>query len=232
MNLNASEIPTDSAMTESLKDYSIELGNVSVYFRDIEKKLIEHISKASVVVGVVAWMTNQRILNALKNVGGVSIIVQKEDFLRPDVGATGSWRRTLRNSYEAIRGNLYRMDFQDTVLNEMSVCCDPSIEAVRCVGNYNRDKTPAFPRAHDKFLVFCRSEEKGEHQYCSLKPYAVWTGSYNFTANAAMSFENAVMIWDPVISMAYLKEFAQIAALSEPLDWDSDWVAPEWRIGT
>lgn len=31
---------------------------------------------------------------------------------------------------------------------------------------------------------------------------------------------------------AYYKEFQQIYALSEPLDWETEWAAPELRIGT
>ena len=66
----------------------------------------------------------------------------------------------------------------------------------------------------------------------SVVPYKVWTGSFNFTNNAERSFENAVVLEEPSIVQAYFKEFQQIAALSEPLDWESEWVEPEWRIGT
>lgn len=67
-------------------------------------------------------------------------------------------------------------------------------------------------------------------------PVAVWTGSFNFTKTASFSFENVIMLHDksgtnPVLN-AYLKEHHQIYALSEPLDWTSKWVAPEFRIGT
>ena len=60
----------------------------------------------------------------------------------------------------------------------------------------------------------------------------VWTGSYNISQTAAKSLENAVVIRDQVIAQAYFNEWSQIMALSEPLDWESEWVAPEWRIGT
>jgi len=63
-------------------------------------------------------------------------------------------------------------------------------------------------------------------------PYAVWTGSFNFSQNANNSFENALYIQNPDIAWAYFCEYAQILALSEPLEWDLDWSAPEWRIGS
>jgi hypothetical protein len=37
------------------------------------------------VIGCIAWLTNTKIIQALRKVDqGVQIIVQKEDFLRPD----------------------------------------------------------------------------------------------------------------------------------------------------
>ena len=81
---------------------------------------------------------------------------------------------------------------------------------------------------HNKFLVFCTFE----YEPFAYRPYAVWTGSFNLTFNASMSLENVVVIQSPVLAGAYLNEWAQILALSEPLDWEQEWVAPTWRIGT
>ncbi|NCB47419.1 hypothetical protein EOM81_10435 [bacterium] len=108
----------------------------------------------------------------------------------------------------------------------MSYCGDPCLGGIRCVGNHNSDKNPAHPRMHNKFIVFCKFGRN------KIEPQSVWTGSFNFTNNAGSSFENAVLIKNKKIAMAYLKEFGQIAALSEPLDWESKWMAPEWRIGS
>ena len=63
-------------------------------------------------------------------------------------------------------------------------------------------------------------------------PYAVWTGSFNLTKNASYSFENAIYTTDSEIVRAYYNEYGQIASMSEPLDWESDWIEPEWRIGS
>jgi hypothetical protein len=52
-----------------------------------------------------------------------------------------------------------------------------------------------------------------------------------FTENANRSLENAVLIEDCETS-AYYREWERILALSEPLDWESEWGAPEWRIGS
>jgi hypothetical protein len=92
-----------------------------------------------------------------------------------------------------LQSNLERHSL-DNILSSVSVSCDPSIDAVRCVGNHNKDKKPAFPRMHNKFLVFAK---KGRG------PYAVWTGSFNLTRNAGLSLENALYITQPKIINAY-----------------------------
>ena len=84
---------------------------------------------------------------------------------------------------------------------------------------------------HNKFLVFCKWK-RGINGCRVVVPESVWTGSFNFTYNAGNSFENAILINNKEIAMAYFKEYAQIAALSEPLEWESEWMAPEWRIGS
>jgi hypothetical protein len=102
------------------------------------------------------------------------------------------------------------------------------------MGNHNSNKNPAFPRMHNKFLVFCRVDILREKTYpeVDIVPYAVWTGSFNFTMNATMSLENALVLWNRAIAAAYYDEWQQILSLSEPLDWESNWCEPEWRIGT
>jgi phosphatidylserine/phosphatidylglycerophosphate/cardiolipin synthase-like enzyme len=120
----------------------------------------------------------------------------------------------------------------------LSFAGDPSIDAVRCAGNLNAEKSAAFPRAHHKFVVFCRllsvasQTEEDEAQTPSFEPYEAWTGSFNFTKNATYSFENAVVSRDKNFVRAFFEEACQIAALSERLDWETEWTAPEWRIGS
>jgi hypothetical protein len=116
-------------------------------------------------------------------------------------------------------------------IGSLSVCTLWDIPPVRCVGNDNADKHPAWPRMHNKFLVFCSLRENA-WRGPELHPECVWTGSYNITFNAQKSFENAVILRDSDIAAAYAREWAQILALSEPLDWEDRWSAPEYRIGT
>jgi hypothetical protein len=234
-NLNEFEVEFGGA-SPSLQDFSSNHTQVSVqvYFKDIESHLIRHIESADIVVGCVAWLTSPEILAALSRRNGVSIIVQKEDWLRPDLNERGDWKKDHKSRYAQLPSSLTRLDegLKETVLRDMSYCGDPAIEAVRCVGKYNSRNLPAFPRMHHKFIVLCKEiavEDDGYKNYC---PYEVWTGSFNFTKNAGSSFENAIVLKDAALARAFFGEYAQIAALSEPLNWESEWVQPEWRVGS
>lgn len=196
---------------------------IEVVFDDLEDRLIRLFHGAEMVLGCVAWLTNRRILRVLSAVPHVSIVVQKEDFLRPDVWESTRYREDLRALYDALHTSYNRMEM-DGVISDLSTSGDPSMTAVRCAGNYNRDKNPLFPRMHHKFVLIRYDG--------ALTPDLVWTGSFNFTQNAARSFENAVILRDEQIVSAYYSEFSHIYALSEPLDWTWNWVAPEYRIGT
>lgn len=244
-DLNRLEIDADGGY-EKQQDYGAVSadGSAEVVFKNLPHRLCRLIRQYPAVVGCVAWLTHFDILDMLATRESVSLVVQKEDFLRPDIGADYSgWKALLRRKYNALPGD-ERYTHVGCVVSGLSYCGDPTLEAIRCVGNHNADKNPAFPRAHHKFLVFGRIvTEKGEtfttlegkimtHERTVFKPAVVWTGSFNLTQNAARSFENAVILRDPKLVDAFYQEWGQLVALSEPLDWENDWVCPEWRIGT
>jgi len=57
---------------------------VTTYFEDLELHLCSYIKQYPIILGCVAWLTNENILRALQSRELVQIIIQKEDFLRPD----------------------------------------------------------------------------------------------------------------------------------------------------
>lgn len=224
-----------------LNDNFIKKGMCECIFRDLESNLIQHIKNADVVIGCVAWLTNINILKELKKKKYVSIVVQKEDFLRPD-----SKNVKLRKYYDELTPlslctcNQTYMNTKPNVRYMGTNKCKCHDDAVRCMGNHNSEKSPAFPRMHNKFMIFCKFREKMEKIYDDeeeikvekIKPYSVWTGSFNMTHNSTNSLENAVIINDKKIARKYANEWAQIYALSEPLNWYNKWCAPEHRLGT
>jgi len=232
-NMNALQVDTDGSIEPPMIVSAVsDDGNVEVVFRDLPRALIGIIRQYQAAVGCVAWLTHFGILDALARLKSVSIVVQKEDFLRPDMGQRSDWKNTLRRRYNALPEDC-RYSHPGCVVSQLSTGYDPTLQGVRCVGNHNQDKHPAFPRAHHKFMVFGDIKPPAsEWEAHSFIPRVVWTGSFNFTVNATNSFENAVILHDPKIVDAFYQEWGHLVALSEPLDWTSRWVAPEFRIGS
>lgn len=207
-------------------------GSVEVVFRDLECRLVELIREHSDchVFGCVAWLTSPRILTALKKCRSVQIVVQKEDFLRPDSDNQNNYTNKLRDMYQSLPTMESRFDMKYGV-DRLSTMCKWGVEPVMCAGNYNEVKSPAFPRMHNKFITFCRPTFDDS----LYKGVAVWTGSFNFTNNATNSLENALILQanegDQIIE-SYVKEHHQIYSISELLDWEHKWVCPEYRIGS
>lgn len=216
---------------------AVTSGNVTAIFQDIAGRLITEIQRCPVVLGCVAWLTNSAIIRALSTRKIVQIIVQKEDFLRPDSDA--EWTpEHLHALYDTLPYTVTKNDLTFTY----NYCGDWNMAPVRCAGLNNSDGLPAFPRMHHKFLVFADLDEHALEQGEDVDPLnpvrpwivprRVWTGSFNLTYNGTNSLENALLIDDEVIARAYTKEWHALLGVSEPLNWDDEWVRPEFRIGT
>jgi hypothetical protein len=218
--------------------------SVRAYFGDLSTHLTAEISEYTFAVGCFAWLTHAGVIDAFSRLKfGCQIICQKEDFLRPDSGASRGWKSQLSGRYSSLKCLVGRHDCGSVAgMPLLSVCKDEGgMDAIRCVGNHNSDRCPAFPRMHHKFVVFCGIErlDETDETGCPLSlygkrpvPLAVWTGSFNPTSNGTKSRENAVLIRSPEISLAYFREWYQMFAMSESLDWESEWCSPEYRIGT
>ena len=220
-NLQEALLPDDKDIGTALESYNAvsQDGQTAVFFRDLEHHLISLIQQSNVVLGCVAWLTSEPILQALAQIQMVSIIVQKEDFLRPDLAPNPNWTNYLRRLYNRLPGGISRFQLEGTILPFMSTMGKTEMDAIRCVGNHNLMKVPAFPRSHHKFVIFCQYQqteyEIEEDLPGKIIPEAVWTGSFNFTKTAGMSFENAILLRDPIIVQAFYQEYAQIADQKE-----------------
>lgn len=228
VDLNRSEIVDEGPLQDPGGTWKGQ-PRIRVCFRNIEKHLVLAINdeRAGLVVGCVAWLTSIPVLRALAR-KHVSLIVQKEDFLRPEGTRDPSM---IRAHYDVLRCGVSRFVIDGIGgLNRNSG--EDHIPAVQMCGLAPVRGTPGTPRMHHKFLVFCRTRRLDEYNHEPPVPYAVWTGSYNPTATGARSLENAVYIEHPGIAAAYMREWAQVFALSQPLDWTIRYVAPSWRVGT
>lgn len=246
---------SETEIMEAFADPSVYSGSdgVSVIFRHLKRALVHQIKQADYVYGCVAWLTDFDILDALAEKKGVCIVVQKEDFLRPDgLGSSDWWRQKLSVAYEKLP--TMERTFIVGLLSRLDQLGNTELDAVRCAGYRRGGGAGKFtPLMHHKFALFAKSHgtepsplfdedqdreasqraARGEPpSYFFPDPSIVWTGSFNWSDNANRSIENAVVLTEPAIVAAFYKEFQQVAALSESLDWESEYVEPEWRIGT
>jgi hypothetical protein len=221
--------------------YDVQVHNditeVATITGNLEGALCRWIENADFLFCCFAWFTNHRVLDAMADLKhGCCVVVQKEDFLRPDSGHTSSSNVVLRQKYAKLRTQ-WRLDLPG-IAGSLSMSTGCEGDAVRCAGVSNTDRRQAVPRMHHKFAVACkvfmRQHDMVDYQqdYPEFHPYSTWTGSFNPTINGTRSRENAVVIESKTVSRRYLKEWERVFAMSEPLDWSSEWCSPEWRIGT
>lgn len=223
----------------SLEAIDLNVAGASVHFRNIENAIVARIDQADVVVGCVAWMTSEPILSALSRKIGASIILQKEDFLRPDTNQDFANKTVLRGLYDSVVP-VSLMEFEREIqVRGKSALIDAdgrmSLFSFRCIGHVKQPHEYAMPRMHHKFLVFCKYVENFDYadpEFSPYVPYAVWTGSYNMTNNATYSLENGIYIPSSDIARRYYHEWEQLIMVSEPLDWTSDYAEPELEINT
>jgi hypothetical protein len=214
-NLNNLEPESDTLDFGSLKESSVHdltQALVRPVFRNIEQEIIEQIKKHDIIVGCIAWLTSIPILESLQG-KSVQFIVQQEDWLRPD---SGEWSMSRQRSlYQSLSGiyNTYA---------RASYCWCGFVQPIRLSGK-PKTKNRSNPRMHHKFVLF------GNHEL--YEPTLLWTGSYNFTANATKSLENGLFIKCPEIVNAYWLEWRQVLLSSfriedkwwgESYGWSSD----------
>lgn len=203
-------------------DHSIASANVEVFFRDLKDHLLEQISYADMVIGAVAWITDLDILAALAQKKTL-LVVQKEDFLRPDLQSTltASDKATLHQAYDALQpfdGSKVPVGPFDQALYPEKLA---HLAPVRSFGYCVPTQMYRVPKMHNKFLAFLQHDESDTYQ-----PTSVWTGSLNFTAMSLNSLENAIVVRDPKIAEAFICEAQIIYIKGDPLNWESDWINP------
>lgn len=200
-------------------DYSHKNGSITVHFRNLKEKLLSEIHESEIILGAVAWLTDHDILEAISK-KPCQIVLQKEDFLRPDMEVSLSNRSKLKlkEAYENILFGYTSMNFSNKIM-ELSYDDIFDIEPIRCFGYLTDKYRHCSPKMHNKFLIFADFDtDSGK-----INAKKVWSGSANLTEMSMHSLENAILIEDKIIAMQYLKEYEYIYYLSESLSWDSTW---------
>jgi len=226
-----------------VRDFSLDYSTtasavpkVRVLFRNQKQALIDALREQEdvLVYGCVAWLTDFDILNAMAK-KSLGIVVQKEEFLRPDkvLASRRMWTETLRRKYKAtVWCAMHPHSFPDFRFESRlwDITCHgqyqhDEIGPVRCIGYHRRTGDFGVPLMHHKFLVFAKyhnpdpDDPDARDMPGWLEPLRVWTGSFNMSTNASNSLENVVVLDDKRIAEAYSKEWANLYLNSEPLDW-------------
>lgn len=194
---------------------------IQPYFEKIEEHLIEYINKSTYVIGCVAWLTNNNIIEALENIKGVKIIINKEEYLNSNMEIGQKFfYKCLRGKYNSIpdmfnidclccKKNMFNCNNFKTIFgNQLGINNDNDRSgAILTCGIVNN-----FSKMHHKFLIFFDDK---------IEPFGVWTGSYNLSKTSNFSLENALYITDKEVIMEYIKEFLIIHPFSESYNWKS-----------
>lgn len=239
-NLNTLCAPDDYSGDGTKHPDPVVCDGVEVLFHSQQRRLIELINRSHTVVGCAAWLTDLAVLAALQG-KQVCIIVQKEDFLRPDFNDNAWYKDKLQAAYNKLEG----ISRHQLNIGFSTGYGDDDEPAILCAGLANPKRKSAWPRMHHKFLLFRFNDmpateddiprDEAAHPGCwpKLGKFdAVFTGSYNITKNASNSLENSLVITKQPIVDAYYAEFEHVFGMSEPLDWNSEWVSPRYRVGT
>ena len=169
------------------EDYSVRGESAELVLRNHAQRCIEMIRKSDTVFGCIAWITHPEILDALaeplewsKDERRVQIIVNKEDFLRPDYTDKVSRNETsfyneLKSKYYRLKGGVHtylevcrRFVETETGWNAGGIEC----QALRCVGLSLKQRWS--PKMHHKFAVFMRGCGNG------LLGYSAWVGRNSY----------------------------------------------------
>lgn len=178
MNLNKISIykdevyPRNSGYYEQ-EDFSIidEKSNIEVFFKNIENNIINKIKKYKNVIGCVAWLTNENILKELAKKDNVIIIIQEEDFLRPDNNFDGNklnWKNKLYKLYKNIEINKKN----NINLGSFGINYNGHVgSGIMRLGMVNIDKMSAFPRMHNKFIICFNDTEPYQNEGYEYENY-------------------------------------------------------------
>ncbi len=149
---------------------------------NIHEEMINIITKYAenkIVVGCVAWLSSQKIIDAFKIAKGVSFIVNDEQY------STWGGGCITREKYEQLPHfpksprELWKNKLESPMLLAKNI-----YEPVRCFGTGDERRGNVqlgTPLMHTKFFVIC--DEKNIPKY-------VWEGSMNFTANSSNNIES------------------------------------------
>jgi hypothetical protein len=167
-----------------------------------EAALLAEQRRRLVVVGCVAWVTDGTMLADIAAAarGGVCLVVQDEPWLRTD-------------TFAALPALSRAQLFGNVAPPPAGPHDNDAPIAAWCAGHINAENAVAWPRMHRKTLTLCYVDDNAP----AITPYAAWIGSYNITATARRSVEDAVLLHSAELAAFTYREFLCVLAHARPV---------------
>ncbi len=184
-------------------------GSSRYIFEGVIDELCKEIKQANVVFGDVMSVTSKKVISALEGLDSCQLVLNKKSYgkhhLYSRIRCLYTPRNILYNLEEAIDDGSW----------------DDDLESIRYCGSLDESE-PAL--MHNKIIVLAKIDPRNFR----LDPYAVWSGSCNFSFNASRSFENAIITYNRKVAVQYYKEYKQILARSESIKNLNSFYNPQW----
>jgi len=195
-------------LPDQTRSVKVAQTDVTVISGNCLPALLGFLKGADAVLGAVAWVRNYQVLSALLKRPAV-MLVQKEEYWK--MGARKEEK--IRSAYIEALHNPSGIKTRYLPLGAKPLVTKSDLDLPRfgCIG-YGPSVSYR-PLMHNKFIIAARLKDE------QLTPYAVWTGSFNFSQIATTSLENAVIIESAKAARAYLAEWVRLLAMAEPLNW-------------
>jgi len=179
--------------------YSRNIGDYLVALLRDESAALATQGRTLAVVGSVAWVTDQPLLDALAAyaLAGVCLVMQNEEWLRAE-------------KFARLPACTRRHWMPNPPLSSPD---NDTPAAAWVAGTINTTNAAAWPRMHRKTLVLCWTDATSG----AITPYAVWTGSFNMTDNARASIEDAMVAHSERLAAYAFNEFRCVLAHATPL---------------
>jgi hypothetical protein len=187
----------DFAESQNVKLVSIFHNNLHDHFLNIMEKY----GKNRTIVGCIAWLTSDQLINSLSNAKQVALVVNDENYSKWGFGCV------TREKYKKLPP--FKRPFLETwgnkivtPLNVLSKVYEP----VRCFGTQETQFLNSI--MHIKTVIICDDDDM---------PRWIWQGSMNFTNNSQNNLENAVFIDDKNLALHSFLNFSNVFIFSKPV---------------
>lgn len=212
--VNCDDEPGGKVVVENPWKSAIKVENVkqvSAFVGDLEThliRMIETYGNNSILVGCVAWLSNPRIIEAMKtHCREVLLLVNDENYATWGNGKNAELYQRLPHITHSLRELFGHLN---TPLGQFDT---KNYDPVRCIRNTGD------ALMHSKYIIFFKPmafETEYGFIYRDI-PAAVWTGSMNYTIKASRNQENAVFIESELIARFFFHDFACSFLTSAPI---------------